>query len=118
MKTSGEIRRLERIAENTLDENESKAAMLKLRGLNKTYHWCAEWDYMVICDQHNEWKSCLCDLPEGMGRLHRIPVYGTTEGKLYINPEDLFALPKVQKLIQDIANRVKITVTDIEPPKP
>jgi hypothetical protein len=37
--------------------------------------------------------------------MSKIKVYGTKEGKLYIKPEDLFALPKVQELIFKLATR-------------
>ena len=104
-----EIRKLERIAEDTRNEKESKQAMLKLRNVNPTYHWCAEWDYAVICDNHQEWDSCLCDLPDDEGRLQKIPVYGTKGGKLYIKPEELFRLPKVKDLIRKIVEKKNMT---------
>jgi len=51
--------RLLRTAE-TGTESESKLAMALLRATNPTYHWCPDWDFMVICDQDLEYKSCLC----------------------------------------------------------
>jgi hypothetical protein len=59
-----EIRRLERIAENTLNEEDAKSAMVILMNLNPTYHWCGDWDEAVICDKSNEWGCCTCDLGE------------------------------------------------------
>jgi hypothetical protein len=37
-------------------------------------------------------------------KTEKIKVYGTKEGKLYIKPEDLFALPKVQEQIKRASN--------------
>lgn len=54
-----DINKLIRIAENG-DSLSSKAAMRFLRRINKTYHWCPDWDYMVICDKSSEYDCCLC----------------------------------------------------------
>lgn len=55
-----DIEKLVRVAENSRDEKASKEAMKKLREINPTYHWCAEWDSMVICDKDKEFECCLC----------------------------------------------------------
>lgn len=55
-----EKQRLLKIAETSDDEIEMKIAMAKLRKINPTYHWCPDWDFMVICDTDYEAKSCLC----------------------------------------------------------
>jgi len=52
--------RLLKIAELSKDEEEMKAAMAKLRAMNPSYHWCPDWDFMVICDTDVEAKGCLC----------------------------------------------------------
>lgn len=62
MKTQ-ERKKLEHLAENTTNEAESKTAMLKLRNtFNATYHWCPDWDYMVICDEDKEIEGCSCEI--------------------------------------------------------
>jgi hypothetical protein len=58
-----EIKKLEWLAENSSDEVISKNAMLELRKVNATYHWCPDWDYMVICDDQIEINGCTCQLP-------------------------------------------------------
>lgn len=58
--TDQEIRKLERIAENSKNGKASSEAMAKLQQINSTYHWCIEWDGMVICDKHPEFDVCLC----------------------------------------------------------
>lgn len=58
-KITTEERRLIRIAECGTDE-ESKEAFKQLKYLNSTYHFCDEWDGMVICDKSSEWDCCLC----------------------------------------------------------
>lgn len=57
--TDQEIQKLRRIAEMGEDEK-SKEAMKKLREINPTYHWCDEWDGMVIGDKDKEFDVCLC----------------------------------------------------------
>lgn len=57
--TTKEITKLEHTATFGPDE-EAKNAMKVLRKLNKTYHWCAEWDYLVICDKDREFECCTC----------------------------------------------------------
>jgi len=58
--TPKEIRKLERTAENSKLDAEAVDAMEQLRTINISYHWCPDWDYMVICDTHHEWESCTC----------------------------------------------------------
>jgi hypothetical protein len=55
------INRLKRTAEIGGNE-ESFEAMTSLKKLNPTYHYCAEWDYAVICDIDPEWSCCICDI--------------------------------------------------------
>lgn len=57
--TKEERRRLEIVAENGPEEKANEA-MKKLKEINKTYHWCPDWDDMVICDEHKEIECCLC----------------------------------------------------------
>lgn len=38
-------------------------AMVKLRQeFDKSYHYCEEWDFMVICDKDREFDCCMCNL--------------------------------------------------------
>ncbi len=46
-------------AESGTDEESSKA-MKRLRKINPTYHWCWDWDGMVIADDHMEYICCTC----------------------------------------------------------
>ena len=58
---SKEIRDIEIVAENHTDDERSYEAMSFLREeVNPTYHWCPDWDYMVICDTDSEWEACGC----------------------------------------------------------
>lgn len=57
--TDKEIEKLRRVAEMD-NGGTSKEAMKKLREINPTYHWCYEWDGMVICDKDKEFEACLC----------------------------------------------------------
>ena len=43
-----------------LNGKEADEAMGKLRKINPTYHWCFEYDGMVICDTDIEYENCLC----------------------------------------------------------
>jgi hypothetical protein len=54
-----ERRDLEIIAENSTDDK-AMVAMTELRAINPSYHWCPDWDYMVICDTDSEWDTCTC----------------------------------------------------------
>lgn len=57
-----EDERLNLISVATFDESNEKAneAMGKLRKIDKTYHWCAEWDDLVICSSDIEANHCTC----------------------------------------------------------
>lgn len=46
----------------TLSNDEATAlkAINKLKEINPTYHLCPEWDYLAICDKHDEFKICNC----------------------------------------------------------
>lgn len=52
---------LARAAETSSNEDLANRCMAKLRELNHTYHWCVEWDYMVICDKDKEYELCICE---------------------------------------------------------
>jgi hypothetical protein len=58
--TDKAIKRLVRIAERDPDPVAAYGAMQMLRQVNPTYHWCYEWDEMVICDKDPEYDSCIC----------------------------------------------------------
>ena len=51
---------LEKIAETHPDDTVANAVMDKLREVNNTYHFCMDFDGMVICDKDEEWKVCYC----------------------------------------------------------
>lgn len=51
--------RLARIAERGTDE-ESREAIDKLKKIDPTYHFCMDWDDMVICCQDLEYRCCNC----------------------------------------------------------
>lgn len=55
------IRELEltKIATFGTDE-EAKEAMEELRKIDPSYHWCPDWDFMVICNSDTETSGCLC----------------------------------------------------------
>lgn len=55
-----EVYELRRIATCDPDYEIAKEALRKLREINPTYHWCQEWDYLVICDKDREYESCSC----------------------------------------------------------
>lgn len=57
------VYKLEQLAENSKNDDEAKQAMRILRVcVNHTYHWCPDWDDMVICNRHHAWKACTCDI--------------------------------------------------------
>jgi len=60
MKPDNDIEVLIAMAEKGTDE-EAKWAMVKLREINPSYHWCFEWDEMVICDTDIEFECCICN---------------------------------------------------------
>lgn len=54
-------RKIVKIAETTKDEQKALRAMKILRKrYNRTYHWCVNWDYKVICNEGKEWRLCNC----------------------------------------------------------
>ena len=43
------------------EDKVANRAMRILRSrYNETYHWCPEWDYLVINETHLEANCCLC----------------------------------------------------------
>lgn len=63
MEKSYLTKRLIRIAELDPEIEGANSAMQQLkRTVNKTYHWCHDWDDMVICDTDPEFEACTCKL--------------------------------------------------------
>jgi len=56
-KSQEERNRLERIATYG-DDKAAAEAMVELKKINNTYHWCPEFDYLVVCNEHPEWEFC------------------------------------------------------------
>ena len=63
-----ERRALAKIAENDKDEDTANSAMRQLRKVNSTYHWCPDWDFMVICNEDREHECCNCSF----GRIEKL----------------------------------------------
>ena len=59
--TRKEITKLVNIATFDTNDDVAKAAMKQLKSINKSYHWCEEWDYLVMCDEDPEYASCMCN---------------------------------------------------------
>lgn len=58
---SNKEKRLAKIAEmSKCDYRASKAMKLLREKFNPTYHWCWDWDGMVIADTHKEYECCTC----------------------------------------------------------
>ena len=51
---------LQKIAETHNDVSESLRALARLKELNRTYHFCFEWDGMCISSDDPEWDMCSC----------------------------------------------------------
>lgn len=49
-----------RIAERGPLVEDQIFAMNGLRKINATYHYCPDWDYMVICNDDPEHQACTC----------------------------------------------------------
>lgn len=55
--------RLIYIAEYSKNIEYANSAMQQLKkDFNKTYHWCPDWDYMVICNDDKESDGCTCEI--------------------------------------------------------
>ncbi len=54
------VHALRAIAERDKDESKASRAMEILRKADPSYHWCDDWDGMVICDKDEEFKCCTC----------------------------------------------------------
>ena len=45
------------------EKGPAEIAMKRLKDeVNPTYHWCHDWDLMVICDSDTEWDGCTCPI--------------------------------------------------------
>lgn len=62
------LRKLVSIAEVAIDGPIGDKAMIKLREIDPTYHWCPNWDYMVLCASDPEAEGCTCEITKGKGR--------------------------------------------------
>lgn len=60
MKKSKEEMQLIKQSERAVGNTAASAIIELKKKFNKTYHWCSEWDYMVICDSDKEFDCCNC----------------------------------------------------------
>ena len=50
-----------KIAQQSGDQDAANKAMAQLKKFwNPSYHWCDEWDDLVICNTDLEFKACTC----------------------------------------------------------
>jgi len=44
-----------------VDSIANRAMKILRSRYNSTYHWCLDWDQLVICDKDHEYKFCNCN---------------------------------------------------------
>lgn len=60
--TKEQINAMQNAATFTPSDNIAKELLITLRLVNKTYHFCPEFDGLVICDEDWEHGHCYCDV--------------------------------------------------------